>query len=62
MPMRQHKKKLDETDISSVAAYTANYSSLQSAKTAFENLDNTLQATVTALKKTRNRFWRSWMK
>ncbi len=56
------QKKLDETDISSVAAYTANYSSLQSAKTAFENLDNTLQATVTALKKTRNRFWRSWMK
>lgn len=37
------QKKLDDTDISSVAAYTANYSSLQSAKTAFENLDNTLQ-------------------
>ena len=37
------KEKLEETDASSVAAYTANYSSFQNAKTAFEELDNRLQ-------------------
>nr|WP_308625470.1 HlyD family efflux transporter periplasmic adaptor subunit [uncultured Eisenbergiella sp.] len=37
------EKKLEETDASSVAAYTANYSGFQSAKTAFEALDDTLQ-------------------
>ena len=37
------QEKLEETDASSVAAYTANYSSFQNAKTAFEELDNRLQ-------------------
>lgn len=37
------KEKLEETDASSVAAYTANYSSFQNAKTAFEELDDRLQ-------------------
>ena len=37
------QEKLEETDASSVAAYTANYSSFQNAKTAFEELDDRLQ-------------------
>lgn len=41
--MEKAQEKLEKTDASSVAAYTANYSSFQNAKAAFQELDDRLQ-------------------